>query len=336
MLFKATLLSTFLISVFAASRTSPPSGAIVVNPSTTTSGQFKTLSSAIASLDDTSTKSIFIYPGTYNEQVLIDRSGPLTIYGYTEDTSDFSKNQVSIVNSLSAGEAGSDDASGTLRIKTNKVALYNIDVRNDFGISQSSGQAIAVSAYGSQFGAYACRFYSYQDTLLAQSGVQVYLKSYIEGAVDYIFGQHAQAYFEGNTLASKGAGCITANGRPDTSDSSTYVFNKSKVIAASDAFSNVTGKVYLGRPWSDYARVVFLNSNLGSQMNSALWSQWSSSTPNTDHILFGEYNSQGDGAENVSRPSFVTVLSSSQAASYTISSTLGSDYTSWVDTSYLS
>ena len=71
-------------------------------------------------------------------------------------------------------------------------------------------------------------------------------------------------------------------------------------------------------------------------MNKAIWSQWSSSTPNTDHILFGEYNSQGDGAENVSRPSFVTVLSSSQAASYTISSTLGSDYTSWVDTSYLS
>lgn len=86
MLFKATLLSTFLISVFAASRTSPPSGAIVVNPSTTTSGQFKTLSSAIASLDDTSTKSIFIYPGTYNEQVLIDRSGPLTV-SFTEWTS---------------------------------------------------------------------------------------------------------------------------------------------------------------------------------------------------------------------------------------------------------
>ena len=86
MLFKATLLSTFLISVFATSRTSPPSGAIVVNPSTTTSGQFKTLSSAIASLDDTSTKSIFIYPGTYNEQVLVDRSGPLTV-SFTEWTS---------------------------------------------------------------------------------------------------------------------------------------------------------------------------------------------------------------------------------------------------------
>lgn len=31
--------------------------------------------------------------------------------------------------------------------------------------------------------------------------------------MDFIFGRHGQAYFEGNTIASKGAGCITANGR---------------------------------------------------------------------------------------------------------------------------
>lgn len=27
------------------------------------------------------------------------------------------------------------------------------------------------------------------------------------------------------------------------------VFNKNTIIAASDAFPNVTGKVFLGRPW---------------------------------------------------------------------------------------
>ena len=69
-----------ILEVLGASRTSPPSGSIVVNPSTTTSGQYKTLSSAIASLpDDSSSRSIFLYPGTYNEQVYIDRSGPVTV-----------------------------------------------------------------------------------------------------------------------------------------------------------------------------------------------------------------------------------------------------------------
>lgn len=63
----------------AASRTSPPSGAIVVNPDAT-SGQFKTLGSAIASLpDDSSARTVFMFPGTYREQVLIDRPGPVTV-----------------------------------------------------------------------------------------------------------------------------------------------------------------------------------------------------------------------------------------------------------------
>ncbi|EJD03927.1 carbohydrate esterase family 8 protein [Fomitiporia mediterranea MF3/22] len=334
MLWHFIVLSTSILSAYAASRTSPPSGAIVVNPSTSTSGQFKTVSSAIASLpNDATSQTIFIFPGTYKEQVLINRPGPVTLLGYTTNTMDFSQNQAVITNSLSEAQTGSDDESGTLRIKSNNVALYNIDVRNDFGVGS---QAIAVSAYGSQFGAYACRFFSYQDTLLAQNGMQVYLMSYIEGAVDYIFGQHARAWFESNTLASKGAGCITANGRSDDSDQSIYVFNKNNVVAASDAFSNVTGKTFLGRPWRDYARVVFLNSNINLELDKGVWSEWSSSMPNTDHILFAEYNSQGSGVANAARPSFVTILSSSEASQYTISSTLGSNYTSWVDQTYLS
>ncbi|KAL5534207.1 hypothetical protein ACEPAG_669 [Sanghuangporus baumii] len=332
-----TVLSYLILLVQAASRTSPPSGAVIVDSSSTGSGQYKTIASAIAALPgDGSSQSIFIYPGTYNEQLLIDRSGSVTLYGYTTDTMDYSKNQVVVTHSESLIEAGSDDESGTLRIKSDNVSLYNLDVRNDYSESGRIAQAIAVSAYGSQFGAYACRFFSYQDTLLAQSGTQVYLMSYIEGAVDYIFGQHAQAYFEGNTIASKGAGCITANGRPDDSDSSIYVFNKNDIVASSDAFTNVTSRAYLGRPWTDYARVVFLNSNIELQLNSAIWSEWSSSTPNTDHILFAEYNSQGSGVADANRPSFATVLSESQASQYTISTTLGNDYADWVDTDYLS
>ena len=75
---------------------------------------------------------------------------------------DYSKNQVVITHSESLIEAGSDDESGTLRIKSDSVALYNLDIRNDYSESGKIAQAIAVSAYGSQFGAYACRFFSYQ------------------------------------------------------------------------------------------------------------------------------------------------------------------------------
>ena len=74
----------------------------------------------------------------------------------------FENNQVVIAHSSSLADAGSDDATGTLRIKSDNVALYNVDVRNDFGVAKTNGQAVAISEYGSKFGAYACRFFSYQ------------------------------------------------------------------------------------------------------------------------------------------------------------------------------
>lgn len=59
------------------------------------------------------------------------------------------------------------------------------------------------------------RVYSYQDTLLAEQGNQYYGFGYIEGAVDFIWGQHARAFFQKNTIASVGPGTITADG-PDS------------------------------------------------------------------------------------------------------------------------
>jgi pectinesterase len=65
--------------VTAASRTSPPSGSYVVK-SDASSGEYSTVSAAVAALpsDDTH-QFIFIYPGVYNEQVYISRSGPTTV-----------------------------------------------------------------------------------------------------------------------------------------------------------------------------------------------------------------------------------------------------------------
>ncbi|THH06918.1 hypothetical protein EW145_g3744 [Phellinidium pouzarii] len=348
------VVSCAVFSAHAMSRTSPPPGAIVVRMATTASGEFTSIASAIASLpDDASSQSIFVFPGTYTERVLIDRPGAVSVYGYTMNTMSYSMNQVVLTHSASLGTAGSDDASGTLRIKSDNVALYNIDVRNDFGVSETNGQAIALSNYGSNFGAYACGFVSYQDTLYSNLGTQVYLMSYIEvgsaqespvacllyihlnkGAVDFIFGRQGQAYFERNTIASKGAGCITASGR-ESNDSSIYIFEQNNVIAALDAFSNVTGNVYLGRPWGDYARVILKNTTVGLQLNKAVWSEWNSGDPRTDNILFAEYDSTGFGVANASRPSFATVLTGEEAAEYTISTAVGNNYTDWVDADYL-
>jgi pectinesterase len=67
-------------TALGTSRTSPPAGAHVVRYESPRSGEFATISSAVNALpDDNSAQTIFIFPGTYIEQVRVTRLGPLTV-----------------------------------------------------------------------------------------------------------------------------------------------------------------------------------------------------------------------------------------------------------------
>lgn len=85
-----------------------------------------------------------------------------------------------------------------------------------------------MTANGNKQGYYGCSFKGYQDTLYAKAGTQYYSNCYVEGAVDYIFGD-AAAWFGECTIASNGGGAITAMSRETTSDASWYVFDHSTV-----------------------------------------------------------------------------------------------------------
>jgi pectinesterase len=187
---------------------------VIVKPITNVAGEFSNLGEAVNALPaDNTSQVVFVYPGTYVGQVNVSRAGPVTvrnsfqlicqilltriqIMGYTKNTLDFTHNTVTLVHNASlATGAGSDDLTGTLRVLSNNVSLYNLDVRNDFGVAFSNGQAIALSNQGDRVGVYACRLFSYQvcrhllrvfisdnaqDTLYTNVGNHVYLKSYIE------------------------------------------------------------------------------------------------------------------------------------------------------------
>lgn len=228
-------------------------------------------------------------------------------------------------SSLASG-AANDEATGTVQNTAANSKFYNINIKNTYG---SGSQAIALAAYGTDQGYYGCGLYGYQDTLLAQIGNQVYAKCYIAGAVDFIFGQHAVAWFDSCDIRVTGAGAITANGRASATDVSYYVINKSSISAAGTTTST-SGSNYLGRPWSEWARVVYQNTVMSDVINSAGWEVWSTSESNTEAVTFEEYGNTGAGASGT-RASFSSKLS----AALTISSILGSSYTSWVDTTYL-
>ncbi|KAG8976878.1 hypothetical protein FRC05_002815 [Tulasnella sp. 425] len=279
-------------------------------------GTYTTITQALA---DTSSSIIYVYPGNYTEQVVISRSG-ITIYGQTSSKLSYSSNIVTISGNKYAGSAGSNDASGTVRVLATGVKLYNLNIENTFGKPIDQAQAIALSVQAGTFACYACQIRGYQDTLLANVGTQFYGKCLIQGSVDFIFGQTASIWITGGTINTVGSGYITASGR-SSADSNYYVIDSTTVTGS--------GSVYLGRPWRNYARVIFQNSSLGSNIVAVGWSEWSSSDPRTDEILFGEYNNSGSGAWNSARASFATKLS----AGVSITTVLGS--TSWIDSTYI-
>lgn len=349
MLSKFLLVILNLTLVLAAGRTSAPSGALVVSKSAT-SGQYSTIQAAINKLSTTSTtaQSVFINPGVYNEQVTIpSRKAALTIYGYTTNTTTYANNQVNITHGIGFDSASNDDSTGTVRAESQNFKMYNINLINTRG---KGSQALAISANAGvslspplffdhvltplqNQGYYACQFWGYQDTILAETGAQVYAKSLIVGSTDFIFGQHAQAWFSECDIRvlSASLGYVTASGRASSSDASIYVLD-SCTIAAYAGNTVKAGAYYLGRPWEDYARVVVQDTTMTNVINSAGWSDWSSSSPNTDHVTFEEYGNTGAGASGT-RASFSNKISSP----VTIASVLGSSYESatYVDTAYL-
>ncbi|KAK0199969.1 pectin lyase fold/virulence factor [Desarmillaria ectypa] len=300
-----TLLTAFLCTGSVWAYSDPPSGAITVG----SSGTYSTLSEA---LNDTSSDVYFLYAGTYHEQVFIDRSG-IKIYGETTTDDSYTGNTVTISYGLGASEAGSNDASGTVRVHGENVALYNLNIENSFG----KAGPIALSVQATNFGGYGLSIIGYQDTLLANVGYEFIANSYIEGNTDFIFGQRASLWITGSVIKTLGNGWITASGR-SSDDDFWYVIDNCEITGA--------GGAYLGRPWRDYARVVFQNSVLGSNVPSEGWSIWN---VGIDEVTFAEYGNTGDGADTSRRANFSEVLDSAVH----ISTVLGS--TSWIDSSFL-
>lgn len=104
------------------------------------------------------------------------------------------------------------------------------------------------------------------------------------------------SYFKGCTLGAKKAkSCITAQNRQTATAIGGYIFDQCLFTAASTATADLTQAVYLGRPYSNFARVVIKNSYLDSIIQPQGWKAWSVTDPRLNGATFAEYNNVGPG-----------------------------------------
>jgi len=155
----------------------------------------------------------------------------------------------------------------------------------------------------------------------------------IVGATDSIFGRHGAVWFDALDLRvqNQSYGYCTASGRQVNTDINWFCFNNCTVAAAA-GLAVANGAYYLGRPWSDLARVTYQYTCLSSVINPLGWSIWNVGNERTDMVTFEEYQNYGPGSSTTTRANF----SHSVTAPRTIDIILGSDWATWVDRSYLS
>jgi pectinesterase len=227
---------------------------------------------------------IHIKPGTYKEQLKISQTRPfITFEG--EDSL-----KTLVTYNLSAKTSGDTRNSYTAYIGGSDFRAENITFENTYGLGS---QAVAVYVNTDRVVFRNCRFLGWQDTLFAHGGRQYYKDCYIEGHVDFIFG-NSTSVFENCTIHSKGRGYVTAPWALSGSETNGLIFRNCKLTGAPDSPS------YLGRPWRPYGRTIFIDCWMDAHIRPEGWDNWRDPAREKT-ARFGEYRSRGPGANPAAR-----------------------------------
>lgn len=250
--------------------------------------------------------TIFVRNGIYREKLVVPScNSQLTIVGESVENTIISYDDY--FDKIDRGR-NSTFYTYTMKVEANDFILENITVENTAG---PVGQAVALHVEGDHCVFSNCRFLGNQDTVYAAGRFSRMLFSncYVEGTTDFIFGE-ATALFERCMLHAKSNSFLTAASTPEGKPFG-FVFQDCKITAASGV-----NKVFLGRPWRSFAKVVFLNCEMGDFITPEGWDNWSK-PENEKSVFFAEYNNSGTGSSMSNRVKWSRQLSEMDATGYT-------------------
>ena len=275
------------------------------------SGDFKTVQEAINAVPNfrKKTTTIFIKNGIYKEKLILAGCKTMVkLIGENPEKTTITYDDYHQKLNKFGEEIGTSGSAGFF-IYGNDFSAENITFQNTAG---PVGQAVAVWTAGDRLIFKNCRFLGFQDTLytFGYGSRQYYQNCYIEGTVDFIFGS-STAVFEDCELFCKKNGFVTAASTPDSTKFG-YVFLHCKITGNAPAAS-----YFLGRPWRPYAKVAYLNCELGKQINPKGWNNWGNES-NEKTAQYAEYKSFGPGANPDERLKWSKQLTNQEAEQYTL------------------
>lgn len=273
------------------------------------SGNYTTVQAAVnaAPSNSSARTTIYIKNGSYYEVITVPTNKTnLTFIGQSNTGTVLTYDNYASKINPATGQAYGTSGSASTFINGAGFYALNIAFANSAG---PVGQAVAVRATADKAIFKNVRFLGNQDTYYAHSGRSYHEACYFEGTTDFIFGG-AISFFENCDIYCKGGTSVTAASTAQHIQYG-YVFNNCRITGAGTAITD------LGRPWGGYASVTFRNTNMSAAIKAAGWNDWGNAA-NQATARFSEYSNSGSGYVPGSRPSWVDILSASQAASYTM------------------
>ncbi|KAJ0099806.1 hypothetical protein Patl1_19900 [Pistacia atlantica] len=124
---------------------------------------------------------------------------------------------------------------------------------------------------------------------------------------------------------------VTAQGRTDPNQNTGISIHNSRVMAAPDLAPVLSSfKTYLGRPWKEYSRTVFMQTYLDTLVDPAGWLEWDGDFA-LDTLYYGEYKNLGPVASTSGRVKwggYRVITSSSEASKFTVANFIAGN--SWL------
>ncbi|KAL9332285.1 hypothetical protein ACSQ67_001895 [Phaseolus vulgaris] len=295
------------------------------------SGNFTTINDAIAAAPNNTAVTdgyfvIIITEGVYQEYVSIAKNKKfLMLIGD-------GINRTIVTGDHNVVDGFTTFNSATFAVVGQAFVAMNITFRNTAGPSKHQAVAVRNGADMSIF--YSCSFEGYQDTLYTHSLRQFYRECDIYGTVDFIFGNAAVVLQNCNMYPrlplSGQFNAITAQGRTDPNQNTGISIQNGTIKAAQDLAPMVgTVETYLGRPWKEYSRTVYIQSFMDSLIAPAGWHEWNGNFA-LSTLYYAEYDNMGPGSNTGNRVNWsgYHVVDATDAANFTVSNFLDGD--DWV------
>ena len=281
---------------------------------------------------------IFVKNGRYNEHIDIPATkSHLHIIGQDRDKT------VVYDNRLCGGDnAYSVDPGATVVVKGTDTFFENITLENSYGYEKLAGpQALALNTVADRVCMNNVALLSYQDTWIttSTSTARHYIKnSLIEGAVDFIY-NNGNVYLDGDTLQiNRPSGGYIVAPRHTADTKWGYVF-QNNIIRPRKGI-DVTD-VWLGRPWHDQPKTVFINTQTFINIPAkgwyntmgglpALWAEYNTVDADGNPVDLSQretyyYYTDRDTGEKHEVFNVKNTLTAEEAAQYTIRNVCGGD-----------